>query len=127
MEEERQITETVNFTTDATKTYAFSSQFKVEFDTELQDGAEIELTPFLESDPATCVYTANELDLSRNSGLFELFVWLEEPVATDTTIDGTVTLNDYEIPVSGTISEVNQAAFISDDTNGWWTVFGSIE
>jgi len=127
MEEERQITETVNLTTDATKTYAFSSQFKVEFDTELQNEAEIELTPFLESDPATCVYTTNELDLSRISGLFDLSVQLEEPAATDTTIEGTVALNGYEIPISGTMSAGNQAAFISDDIGGWWTIFGSIE
>ncbi len=128
MEEERQITETVNLTTDATKTYAFSSEFKVKFDTELQNEAEIELTPFLASDPATCVYTTNELDLSRNSGLFELSVRLKEPAATDTTIEGTVTLNGYEIPISGIMSAGNQAAFISDDTNYiWWTIFGSIE
>jgi len=127
MEEERQVTELVNLTTDATKTYAFSSQFKVEFDTELQNGAEIELTPFLESDPATCVYTTNELDLSRISGLFELSVRLEEPAATDTTIEDRVTLNGNEIPVSGTMSAGNQKAFISDYTNGWWTIFGSAE
>ncbi len=129
MEEERQVTELVNLTTDATKTYAFSSEFKVKFDTELQNGAEILLFPFLDSDPATCVYTTNEVDLSGNSGLFDFFVWLEEPATTDITIDGTVTLNGYKIPVTGTISEGGQAALISDDwgPSAWWTVFGSAE
>ncbi len=127
MEEERQVTELVNLTTDATKTYAFNSQFKVEFGTQL-DGAEIELIPlFPISDPATCVYSTTEKDFSENSGLFDLFVWLSEPAANDITIEGTVTLNGYKIPVSGTILKDSQATLISDNTGGWWTVFGSAE
>jgi len=127
MEEERQVTELVNLTTDATKTYAFNSQFKVEFGTQL-DGAEIELIPlFPISDPATCVYSTTEKDFSENSGLFGLFVWLSEPAANDITIEGTVTLNGYKIPVSGTILKDSQATLISDNTDAWWTVFGSAE
>lgn len=129
MEEERQLTKVVNLTTDATNTYAFTSEFKVEFGTALEQPAEIQLIPLLPSEPATCVYTTNEVDLSGNSGLFDFFVWLEEPATTDITIDGTVTLNGYKIPVTGTISEGGQAALISDDwgPSAWWTVFGSAE
>jgi len=95
----------------------------------LEQPAEIQLIPLLPSEPATCVYTTNEVDLSGNSGLFDFFVWLEEPATTDITIDGTVTLNGYKIPVTGTISEGGQAALISDDwgPSAWWTVFGSAE
>ena len=69
------------------------------------------------------------MDLSNESGLVKLGIALEAPVSKNTTIDGTVTLNGYEIPVSGTVSAGETQTVISDDwgPNAWWTVFGSVE
>ncbi len=126
MEEERQVTELVNLTTDATKTYAFSSQFQVEFAQEL-DGASVVVNNLIFGSYDLPFET--NMDLSNESGLVELGIVLEESVSEDTTIDGTVTLNGYEIPVSGTVSAGETQTVISDDwgPNAWWTVFGSVE
>ncbi|NLH36596.1 MAG: S8 family serine peptidase [Thermotogaceae bacterium] len=126
MEEERQVTEVVNLTTDATKTYAFSSQFQVEFAQEL-DGASVVVNNLIFGSYDLPFET--NMDLSNESGLVELGIVLEESVSEDTTIDGTVTLNGYEIPVSGTVSAGETQTVISDDwgPNAWWTVFGSVE
>jgi len=127
MEEERQVTELVNLTTDATKTYAFNSQFEVEFAQELAD-ASVVVNNFTFGYWYELPFEAN-MDLSEESGLVKLGIVLEAPVLKNTTIDGTVTLNGYEIPVSGTVSIGETQAVISDDwgPNAWWTVFGSVE
>ncbi|MGB4751397.1 MAG: S8 family serine peptidase [Fervidobacterium sp.] len=127
MEEERQVTELVNLTTDATKTYAFNSQFKVEFGTQL-DGASVVVDNLIFGYSNELPFETN-MDLSEESGLVELSIALENPVLEDTTVEGTVTLNGYEIPVSGTILAGKTQTIISDDwgPNAWWTVFGSAE
>jgi len=126
MEEERQITELVNLTTDATKTYAFNSQFKVEFAQELADASVVVNNLLFGS---YNLPFGTDMDLSDESGLVKLGVALKDPVLEDTTVDGTVTLNGYEIPVSGTILAGATQTIISDDwgPSAWWTVFGSAE
>ena len=129
MEEERQITETVNLTTNAAKTYAFSSQFQVEFAQEVVQeltGASLVVNNLLFDETLNLPF-ATSTDLSNESGLVQLGIVLGTPVSQDTTIEGTVTLNGYEIPVSGTISAEGTQTVISDDwgPDAWWTVFGS--
>ncbi|HOM74817.1 MAG TPA: S8 family serine peptidase [Fervidobacterium sp.] len=126
MEEERQVTESVNLTTDATKTYAFNSQFKVEFAEELAEASVV--VNNLRFGSYNLPF-GTDMDLSDESGLVKLGVALKDPVLEDTTVDGTVTLNGYEIPVSGTILAGTTQTIISDDwgPSAWWTVFGSAE
>lgn len=125
MEEERQITEEVNLTSDSTKTYAFESDFKVKFDTELT-GASIKVFNFLAEEVFELPYNNVTKNLSDLSGFVQLSISLVSPATEDVTVSGKVYLNGHEIPVEAVIPAGESEAIVSDiyGPNAWWTVFG---
>lgn len=135
MEEERQINETINLTSDATKIYTFSSEFKLKLGTELTVDASVTICDILLSHVYWLTYTTEEIDLSGLSGFWFIGVAISEPATEDITIEGTVTLNGYEIPVIGIIETNATSTILLDDWGyywwnligypAWWTLFGS--
>ena len=125
MEEERQITEEVNLTSDSTKTYAFESDFKVKFDTKLT-GASIKVFNFLAEEVFELPYNNVTKNLSDLSGFVQLSISLVSPATEDVTVSGKVYLNGHEIPVEAVIPAGESEAIVSDiyGPNAWWTVFG---
>ncbi|MGB9795342.1 S8 family serine peptidase [Fervidobacterium gondwanense] len=136
MEEERQINDTINLTADATKTYKFSSDFKVKFGTPYT-GASIVVKNLLTGEVEELPYNTNVKNLSEKSGLLQLSVVLSTPASTDVTLNGTATINGYDIPVFVNITEGATEALVVDSLGAyfgtmylgsptpWWTVFGS--
>ncbi len=124
MEEERQISEVIQLTSDATKVYNFESEFKVKFTTPLS-GASIRVSNYLTGE-YEIPYNLTIKNLSSESGFLDIFVNLANPANTDTTIQGTVILNGYQIPVRGFIPKDATSTKITDafGENAWWTVFG---
>jgi len=127
MEEERQIVKTVTLNKNTATTYLLDSQFKIAFANALPNASLVVNNLLFEN--STAVAMSSEKDLSDVSGLVKLGVALTTAATQTTTIDGTVTLNGYEIPVSGTILTGATQTIISDDwgPSAWWTVFGSAE
>uniref|UniRef100_A0A7V4FJL7 Peptidase S8 n=1 Tax=Fervidobacterium pennivorans TaxID=93466 RepID=A0A7V4FJL7_FERPE len=137
MEEERQISQPITINSSMEMTFKLNSSIKVEFETDVGS-----TTFLLVTDPtANKVYYASEYspnvvyDLSHLSGQVVISVVKREPVTTDVTVDGTVTINDVQIPVSGTI-KAGKTFAVLDEYGGlnfgaeesplflWWTVFG---
>ncbi|ABS60910.1 peptidase S8 and S53 subtilisin kexin sedolisin [Fervidobacterium nodosum Rt17-B1] len=121
---------------DATITAVLSSEFKIELGTKLPNDAMIIITdPMASSVYGTLPYSNNPIDLSVLSGQVTIGVIKLLPPSQDITIQGTVTLNGDEIPVSGVI-RAGKTFTVVDDYGGmnfgtetepfyaWWTVFG---
>ncbi len=125
MEEERQVNEIIQLTSDATKVYNFESEFKVQFTTPLS-GASIKVSNYLTGEEYEIPYNLTIKNLSSESGLLNIYVNLASPASTDTTIQGIVTLNGYQIPVEGFIPKDATSTKITDvfGEDAWWTVFG---
>lgn len=126
MEEERQYNEKVNITAPATKTIVFSSDFKVEFGSNL-NGAVVIRNLFDDDEQVMPYLKRKTYNLSMLSGLVTIGVQAASPVDTDTTIEGTVTLNGYKIPISGVILKDATSTYV-DDFGGlgiYWVVFGN--
>ncbi|MEN3007628.1 S8 family serine peptidase [Pseudothermotoga sp.] len=127
MEEERQIEEIINLTSDSTKTYNFSSEFKLKLNTELTIDASVIIYNIIEQSLSEIAYTTSEIDLSHHSGLFLIGVTIGQPATETITIEATVTLNGHKISVSGKIGSGATSTILSDSwgPDAWWTVFGS--
>lgn len=127
MEEERQIVDNISLSGDATMTYRFSSQFVLDLETELTVDASIVVENILFSTVEEITYTTDLVDLSDVSGCVRIGVSLGEPATADITVEGTVTINGFEIPVSGSISSGATSTYLSDEwgAGAWWTVFGT--
>ncbi|SHN68889.1 Serine protease, subtilisin family [Fervidobacterium gondwanense DSM 13020] len=135
MEEERQINDTINLTADATKTYKFTSEFKVKFGTPYT-GASLVVKNLLTDEVEELPYNTNVKNLSEKSGLLQLSVKLSAPAPANATLNGTATINGYDIPVVVNITTGATEALVVDylgDYFGtmylvppmlWWTVFG---
>ncbi|MFN3692210.1 MAG: peptidase S8, partial [Fervidobacterium sp.] len=125
MEEERQYNEKVNITASSTKTVVFSSDFKVEFGSDFN--GEVVIKNLLDNQNIIMSYQKNNTyDLSDLSGFVTIGVEAPTPVDTNTTIEGTVTLNGYKIPISGVILKDATSTYV-DDFGGigiYWIVFG---
>lgn len=127
MEEERQIEEIVNLTNDSTKTYNFSSQFKLKLNTNLTTNASVTIYNLPGEILEELTYTTSQIDLSHLSGLFRIGVRIDQPATETITIEATVTLNGHEIYVIGEIESGATSTILSDSwgDSAWWTVFGS--
>ncbi len=127
MAEERQITDNITITTSETKTYAFESEFKVELPTSLTNEATLVWFDFITSDSDYITISSTNVDLSEKSGLGQLYVMLPETPTELVTLNATVTLNGYEIPVFTEIG-TDTTVGILDEIGGhpllYWTVFG---
>ncbi|AMW32976.1 S8 family serine peptidase [Fervidobacterium islandicum] len=120
-------------------TVNFSSTFKVKFDTDLTG---VRFPEFVIVDPALRgIYgrykyqKGREYDISYLSGPVALGIQTLLPAQSDILIQGTVTINGYEIPVRGVLKQ-GTTWVIMDEYGGlnlntpsdplyiWWTVFG---
>ncbi|MDK2839911.1 MAG: hypothetical protein PWQ83_1480 [Thermosipho sp. (in: thermotogales)] len=128
-EEERQYVKTVNVTADATETFTFTSTFKVEFDEPGVDLGQATITVDSESfNYLSETFVSNlKYDFSSIAGL--VYLRLERSnVGATCTVNGTATLNGYEIPVTAVFaSEDATLSTVVDDVYGEssWLLFGN--
>ncbi|EKF49459.1 putative subtilase-type serine protease [Thermosipho africanus H17ap60334] len=136
-EEERQYVRTVNVTADATETFTFTSTFKVEFDepvidlgqaTLTVDSVFYELITGIRGSYLSETFVSNmKYDFSSIADL--VYLRLERSnVGATCTVNGTVTLNGTEIPVTAVFaSEDATLSTVVDDVYGkpYWLIFGN--
>ncbi|WP_126992366.1 S8 family serine peptidase [Thermosipho globiformans] len=136
MEEERQYVKTVNITADSTETFTFTSTFKVEFDepgvdlgqaTITVDSVSYELITGNRGTYLSGTFVSNlKYDFSSIADL--VYLRLERSnVGATCTVNGTATLNGYEIPVTAVFaSEDATLSTVVDDVYGksYWLIFG---
>ncbi|MDI3471810.1 MAG: hypothetical protein PWQ48_91 [Thermotogaceae bacterium] len=137
-EEERQYTRTINLSTDSTETFYFESTFLVDLvssptinATVLFNDALYELSTGSQFNYYTLSFTGNNsYDFSDVAGYCYLAITRDSTGAT-VTIDGTATINGYQIPIFGQLDKDATFAII-DDTGGtlginlWWSLFGQL-
>ena len=117
----------------------FTSTLQVEFGTDLsalKDPQLVVVDPLLRGAYSRIAYARNQTyDLLGLSGQISFGIQTLLPAPTDITIQGTVTLNGKDIPVSGVLKQ-GKTWTIIDDRGGlnlgtdseplyvWWTIFG---
>lgn len=117
----------------------FTSTLQVKFGTDLsalKDPQFVVVDPLLRGVYGRIAYARNQTyDLSELSGQISFGIQTLLPAPTDITIQGTVTLNGKDIPVSGVLRKGTTWTII-DDFGGWnlgtdseplyvwWTIFG---
>jgi len=135
-EEERQYTRTINLTVDSTETFYFESTFQVDLVSNPTINATVtlndsifELITGLQFNYATASFTGNNsYDFSPIAGYCYLAITRDSTGAT-VTINGTATVNGYEIPIFGQLNADATTAIIDDiggamGINLWWSLFG---
>jgi subtilisin family serine protease len=135
-EEERQYTRTINLTANSTETFYFESTFMVDLVSSPTINATVslndsiyELMTGLRGSYASLSFTGNNsYDFSPIAGYCYLAITRDSTGAT-VTINGTATVNGYQIPIFGQLDKDATIAII-DDTGGaygislWWSLFG---
>ncbi|ANQ54232.1 peptidase S8 [Thermosipho sp. 1063] len=136
-EEERQVSKILNLSTNTTQEFTFTSTFKFKFDapsvslgqaTVTVDSAlhEIVLGKRVSYSEEEFI-PGNDYDYSNIAGLALIRIERSNVGAT-CTVNGTVTLNGYEIPVYGTFESTDATLATVDELGGakrWWLLFGS--
>ncbi|MEN3043452.1 MAG: S8 family serine peptidase [Fervidobacterium sp.] len=141
MQEERQANNSSLYaisssTTETVFGIKFSSEFKVKFKTNISGATVILTDPEASNVYFVTPYERNrDYDFSNMSGQIVVGILTTKPQSNDVTVEGTVTLNGYSIPIRSTIKKGSSWAVV-DDFNGqnfgtpeqplyaWWTVFG---
>ncbi|MDK2885659.1 MAG: hypothetical protein PWP54_217 [Thermosipho sp. (in: thermotogales)] len=136
-EEERQYSRIVNLTNDSSEVFTFTSSFEVEFDEPTVDLGQATVT--IDSALYELIYGIRG---SYDKAAFSTqttydFSWIADyvylrversNVGTACTVNGTVTLNGYQIPVFGTFATDSTLTTV-DEYGGnywwmWWSLFG---
>ncbi|PHJ12168.1 hypothetical protein IM41_08235, partial [Fervidobacterium sp. SC_NGM5_G05] len=67
----------------------------------------------------------NSYDFSKMSGKYYIKAEISQPAMNDITLNGTITINGFKIPIFGTITKGSTNTVLRDKVGNYWTVFGN--
>lgn len=117
-----------SFTNDSSITFNFSSQARIKFKN--VSGNEFLILQSKDGSTSTTIeLLSNQIDISHLSGRYFIKFGYPSPVLHNTTVNATITLNGYDIRLSGYITAGSTLTTLYDayGRNSHWTFFGKTE